>query len=113
MRTGQLVLVKCKFRRGAFSGERVFRLPMAEAPNEYVGIAPVGHCLDQNQVRLGRDQPSVDVEIDGFIEAYLIANGGAQARIELPDGEAIRVPIGQVAYQREQDQGSKYVPVRS
>jgi len=113
MRNGQLVLVSCKLRRGAFSGERVFQLPMAVVRDDYIGIAPVAHCLDQHRLPLGRDQPPGEVEIDGFVEAFLIANGSAEARIELPDGEAISVPIVQVAYQREPDPRSNYVPVRS
>ena len=112
MRNGQLVLVVCKIRMGAFSGERVFELRMAGAQGDYIGIAPVDHCLDANRNPLGRDQPPTGVEIDGFVEAFLIANGGVEARIELPDGEAIRVPVEQVQYQKEFDRGSTYVPIR-
>jgi hypothetical protein len=113
MRNGQLVLVNCKIRSGAFSGERVFQLRMAGGEGDYIGIAPVDHCLDAHRNPLGRDQPPAEVEIDGFVEAFLIANGGDEARIELPDGEVICVPAGQVPYQREPDRGSKYVPVGS
>ena len=113
MRNGQLVLVSCKIRRGAFSGERVFQLPMAEDQGDYIGLAPVDHCLDERLDPLGRDQPPAEVDIDGFVEAFLIANGGVEARIELPDGEAVRVSVAQLPYQKEPDRGSKYVPVGS
>lgn len=112
MRNGQLVLVLCQIKRGAFSGERVFQVPMAGGRGDYIGIAPVDHCLDGQRNPLRRDQPPAGVDIEGFVEAFLITNGGEEARIELPDGEAIRVPVRQVPYQREADQGSKYVPVR-
>lgn len=113
MRNGQLVLVKCKIRKGAFSGERVFQLSMPHGNGEYIGIAPVDHCFDDERNTLGRTQPEIGKEIDGFIEAYVITNGGDEARIELPDGEAIYVSVEQVAFQRETDRGSKYVPVGS
>jgi len=113
MRNGQLVLVTCKIRRGAFSGERVFQLPMSGGQGDYIGIAPVDHCLDEDRKHLRRDRPTDDDEIEGFIEAFLIANGGAEARIELPDGEAIRVPVEQVPFRMESDRGSNYVPVGS
>lgn len=113
MRNGQLVLVSCKIRRGAFSGERVFQLPMAGEPGDYIGIAPADHCLDKDRNPLGRDRPPAGDEIEGFVEAFLIANGGDEARIELPDGEAIRVPFDRVPYQKEPDRGSRYVPVGS
>ena len=62
---------------------------------------------------LDRDQPPDGADIDGFVEAYLIANGSDEARIELPDGEAIRVQVEQLPYRRESDRGSKYVPIGS
>jgi hypothetical protein len=86
---------------------------MTGGNGEYIGIAPVDHCFDENRNILGRAQPPTGDEIDGYLEAYVIANGGDDARIELPDGEAIYVPIEQVAFQRETDRGSKYVPVGS
>ncbi len=113
MQNGRLVLVTCRIRGGAFSGERVFQLPMARRGGDYIGIAPVDHCRDRDLNLLGRDQPSPDQEIEGYVEAYLIANGGAEARIELPDGEAIDVPVDQVSYQKDPNLESKYVPVGS
>jgi hypothetical protein len=113
MRNGQLVLVACRLHKGAFSGERVFRLPMAGSRDDYIGIAPVSHCFDEDLKPLGRNEPPGDSEIDGFIEAYLISNGGSEARVELPDGEAIRIPTSRVSHQRETGRGSAYVPVGS
>ncbi len=113
MQNGQLVLVKCKIRRGAFSGERVFQLSMAGGQGDYIGIAPVDHCLDEQRNPLNRDQPPTGVDVDGYLEAFLIANGNAEARIELPDGEAVRVSIEQLPYRKESDRGFKYVPVGS
>ena len=49
MRDGQLVLVSCKIQKGAFSGERIVQLTMADGQGEYIGISPVGHCLGENQ----------------------------------------------------------------
>lgn len=113
MRNGQMVLVACKIGTGAFSRERVFRLPMAGDRDEYIGIAPVDHCRDSKVAPLDRDQPPAGSEIDGYIDAFLISNGGAEARVELPDGEAITIPAEQVKFLQTADRGPKYVSVGS
>jgi hypothetical protein len=113
VRNGQLVLVACTIRPGAFSGERVFQLPMSAPLDEYVGIAPVAHCFDQEKNPLTKGHPPEGSVIDGFVEAYLISNGGDSAKIELPDGEAVIVAATLVPYRRESDREAKYVPVGS
>ena len=73
MNYGQTVWVACTIKAGAFLGERVVQLPMAEgSTDQYSGIAPVRYCLDGQKNPLGRNQPTRDTEIDGFIVAILM-----------------------------------------
>lgn len=45
--------------------------------------------------------------------AFLIANGGDQATVELPNGEAVEVPASQVPFRQAQDREAQYVPLGS
>jgi hypothetical protein len=110
MNRGQMVLVACTIEAGAFSGERVFRLATAQR-EEYSGVVPSHYCFDSKRRPLGRDQPPRGKPINGFIEAFLVENGGATAIVELPDGEVVQVSVSQVPYRKSQDRESQYVPV--
>ncbi len=111
MERGQMVLVSCTIEAGAFSGERVFRLKLVDGTADYSGVAPVRYCFTAEQATLGRDQPPRGHAIEGFVEAFLISNGGDQATVELPDGEAVRVNLSQVPFRQAPGRKSKYVPV--
>lgn len=110
MNRGQLVLVACKIEAGAFSGERVFRLSTTQR-DDYSGVVPSRYCFDKKRQPLGRDQPARGKPIDGYIEAFLVENGGDTATLELPDGEVVAVGLSQVPYRKSQDRQSQYVPV--
>jgi hypothetical protein len=107
----QNVLVACTIEAGAFSGERVFRLTLADGQTEYSGVAPAHYCFTKDQQPLGRDQPPQGQRIDGYIEAFLVSNGGDEAMVEFPDGEAVRVKLGQVPYRQDRDRKLQYVPL--
>jgi hypothetical protein len=115
MNYGQTVLVACTIEPGAFSGERIVTFPIVEGPaQEYSGIAPVHYCLDEQTQPLGRDQPTKGNFIKGYVEAFLIANGGDRAYVELPDGQAVRVVVSRVKIvQKPKHQEPEYVPLGS
>jgi hypothetical protein len=111
MERGQMVLVACKIEAGAFSGERIFHLRLADGKTEYVGVAPVHSCFSPEKTALGRGEPSPGQMLDGFIEAFVVSNGGAEATIELPDGVPVPVSLSQVPYRLKRGLESHYVPV--
>lgn len=110
MNRAQIVLVACTIESGAFSGERVVRLSTAEQ-GEYSGVVPSHYCFDGKRQPIGRDQPPRGKPIKGYIEAFLVDNGGDTARVELPNGEVVPVELSQVPYRKSHDRESQYVPV--
>jgi hypothetical protein len=78
--------------QGAFSGEMVFT---KETVNQgpYVGIAPRRDCRKENGQPIAENELNQKQEIGGKLVTRLIANGGEIARIALPDGEAVTVPV--------------------
>src|ERR1700733_902572 len=100
---GQTVLVACALSEGAFSAERVFRLTLADGKTTYSGVAPLHYCLTSGKKPLKQDQPAPGQSIEGYVEAFLVANGGEQAMVELPDGEAVRVNVSQVPFRQDQN----------
>lgn len=114
MRDGQMVLVACAIEAGAFSGERVIRLKLADSGQEFTGIVPFHYCRQSEDTKLGANQPAPgSAPIEGFVEAFLISNGGEQATVELPGGDVVRVDVQEVPFELRQGQGDRYVPVRS
>jgi len=111
MKRGEMVLVACSLEAGAFSGERIFTLDLADTQSSYSGVVPAHYCFDENQQSLNQNQPAKDKPINGFVEAFLVANGGDQATVEFPDGEALRISLSQIRFRQDQPQGTKYVPV--
>jgi hypothetical protein len=111
MNHGQTVLLACQISPSGFSGERVFRIPL---PNktEYVGVAPVDYCRRDDQSPVGSNEPPKGQRISGFVEGRLIANDGREAKVALPDGEAITVPLERISYV-SQPKEMAYVSVRS
>lgn len=114
MGNSQMVLVACLIEAGAFSGERVIRLKLADSGREFTGIVPLHYCRRTEDTKLGADQPAPgSAPIQGFVEAFLISNGGEAATVELPSGDVVRVNVQEVPYELRQSQGDRYVPVRS
>jgi hypothetical protein len=112
MNRGDMVLVGCTIEAGAFSGERVFRLGLADG-EEYSGVAPVHYFRDGETRPLGRNVPPAGRSITGYVEGFLVEDGGDQATVELPDGEAHRVPRSQVPFRQSRDREAPYVPLGS
>jgi hypothetical protein len=100
MRDGHMVLVACSIEVGAFSGERVIRLNLADSSQGFTGIVPFHYCRQSEDTKLEPHQPAPgSAPIDGFVEAFLISNGGEQATVELPSGDVVRVDVREVPYQ--------------
>jgi hypothetical protein len=109
MDRGQTVLVSCSIEKGAFSGERVFHLTLADG-SEYFGVAPAHYCFKDPETAVSRDEPAEGASIPGFVEAILISNGGDKAMVELPDGEAVQVEASQIPF-RQKRKETRYVPL--
>jgi hypothetical protein len=112
MNRGDMVLVGCTIEAGAFSGERVFRLGLADG-EEYSGVAPVHHLRDGEKRPLGRNVPPAGRSIAGYVEGFLVEDGGDRATVEFPNGEAHRVHTSQVPFRRSRDREAPYVPTGS
>ena len=114
MGNSQMVLVACLIESGAFSGERVIRLRLADSGQEFTGIVPLHYCRRSEDAKLGADQPAPgSVPIEGFVEAFLVSNGGEAATVELPSGDVVRVDVQEVPYELRESRGESYVPVGS
>ncbi len=113
MNLGQMVLVACALEVGGFSGERAFKLKLAGGTDEYSGIAPLHYCRTDEKSALPADQPPRGMSIPGFVEAFLVSNGGDQATVELPDGEAVRVDRARVLIRQDKVQEPAYVSIGS
>jgi hypothetical protein len=111
MGRGQTVLLACRISPSSFSGERVFRITLADNA-EYIGIAPVDYCRQYDQSAVGSNEPTKGRQINGFVEGHLLENGGAEAKVALPDGEVITVPSDRISFVSEPTE-TTYVPVGS
>jgi hypothetical protein len=110
MNKGQTVLLVCQISRSGFSGERVFRLTLADG-TEYVGVAPVDYCYHPDKSPLGTDDPPQGQRIDGLVEGRVIENGGRVAKVAMPDGEVIEVSLDRIPFGRSKQ--TDYVPLGS
>jgi hypothetical protein len=109
MNRGQTVLLACQISASSFSEERVFRITLANN-TEYVGIAPVDYCRRQDQSAIGLNEPPKGKRISGFVEGRVIEDGRREAKVALPDGEAITVPLDRISFVSEPKE-TTYVPV--
>lgn len=85
---GQQVFLKCEISMGGFSGERVFELSTTSG-SDYAGIAPVAYCRRDDGSCYNVHEPRSKER--GKVMARLIRNGGNEAFVAIPDGEAISV----------------------
>jgi hypothetical protein len=84
----QLVAIYCKISPGAFSGERVFSIDLANG-DKYKSLAPRQFCWNgQNQI-VEKDEPQS--EIEGLIAARIVEDIEGQFIVEIPDGNIIAV----------------------
>ncbi|MFI5386964.1 MAG: hypothetical protein ACHQ50_12690 [Fimbriimonadales bacterium] len=111
MNRGQTVLLACEISPSSFSGERVFRITLANN-TEYVGVAPIDYCRRQDRATVGSNEPAKGTRISGFVEGRVLNNGGPEARVALPDGEVITVPFDRISFVSEPKE-TIYVPVGS
>lgn len=105
------VLLACRISPSSFSGERVFRITLVNN-TEYLGVAPVDYCRRQDRSAIGSNEPAKGKRINGFVEGRVLENGGSEAKVALPDGEVITVPIDRISFVSESRETS-YVPVGS
>jgi hypothetical protein len=112
MNHGQIILLGCEISSSGFSGERVFRIRLANK-TEYVSVAPVDYCRRQDHTPIGSHEPPKGERIKGFVEGRMIKNGGSEAKVALPDGEAITVPLDRISVVTEPEEITYYVPVGS
>jgi len=110
MRRTRSVAISCSISRSAFSGERVFRLVLADRTT-HVGTAPTNHCRLRNGRPVNADEPQQGSEIDGLVDGLLIENAGETALIALPDGATVRIANEHIHYPLEE--APRYVPVGS
>ena len=107
MSRGQTVLVSCEIGPGPFSGERLFRLELKNGQT-YSGLAPIHYCFNTSKRPIDPREFTNRPMIDGLIEAVLVANGGEDATVELPDGQAVTIKMSQVPY-RQTSRETEYV----
>lgn len=79
--------VHCNLYKSAFSGEVVFAVRTTEG-QLYEGVAPKHYANPSDPLGV---QP-----IGGTVDVRVIGNGGGEARVRMPDGEAVSVPADTV-----------------
>jgi hypothetical protein len=90
----QLVAIKCIVAPGAFSGERLFNVQLANGES-YGSLAPRQFCWNSGGAIVAIDEPTT--AIDGYVAARVVEEIDAtQALVEVPDGQIIAVDIGSV-----------------
>jgi hypothetical protein len=89
-----LVAIPCRLAPGAFSGERIFEVRMANGQT-YTGVAPRHFCWNARGSLVGEDEPTA--EVDGKVAAKVVEEiDDEQTAVEVPDGAVIAVDNGQV-----------------
>lgn len=89
-----LVALPCKLSPGAFSGERIFDVKMADG-HLYTGVAPHHFCWNAKGTIVGEGEP--DSEEEGEIAAKVVEQiDDNQIAVEVPDGEVIAVDKDQI-----------------
>lgn len=93
-RHNTLVALPCKLSPGAFSGERVIDIELANG-QIYTSVAPRHFCWNASGKLVGEREPST--EVDGMVAARVIDElDENQFAVEIPDGEVIAVDRGLV-----------------
>jgi hypothetical protein len=89
------IYLACQLTQGSFSGEIIFEVETLDK-GRYVGVAPRRDCVHANGDKIDANELEGQ-EIDGKIATLLIGNGGDIARVALPDGESIKVPVSLIS----------------
>ena len=105
------VLIACQISPSSFSGERVFRITLS-GKKDHVGIAPVGLCHHLDRARLESNEPPKGKRINALVEGRIVEKLGTEAKVALPDGEVITVPIDRISFVSESRE-TTYVPIGS
>jgi hypothetical protein len=100
MTRGGAVLLACEISRSGLSGERVFRAQLDDH-TAHIGVAPVDYCRTPDRMPIGPNEPVEGTRINGFIEGYVVENSGNEAKVALPDGEFVLVPIERISFVSE------------
>lgn len=86
----RLVAIRSKIIRGAFSGERIFELKLADNTS-YRSVAPRHFFWNDQGSILLKDEPADELE-DGLVAARFVDYvDDNQWIVEVPDGEVIAV----------------------
>jgi hypothetical protein len=85
--SNQSVFLRCTIEKGAFSGERIFKLDTPNGGN-YVGVAPTDYCKFESHEILQNGSLS---QINGKLEARLIERSNGKSIVSIPNGEVIYV----------------------
>lgn len=84
-----LIALDSKISPGAFSGERLFSVRLANDEN-YVGLAPREFCWNEDDVLVGKNEP--EKSINGKVAARVVREvDPEQFVVEVPDGTCIAV----------------------
>jgi hypothetical protein len=105
------VLIACQISPSSFSGERVFRITLSDS-QDHVGVAPVGYCHRLDRTHIEPNEPPKGKRINGLVEGRVVENLGTEAKVALPDGEVITVPIDRISFVSESRE-TTYVPIGS
>ena len=88
-RNSILVAVPCKLAPAMFSGERVFKLKLADG-QEYASVAPRYFCFNSAGQLVKEYEPSS--EVDGLVAAkWRYEIDEKEVAVEVPDGNIIAV----------------------
>jgi hypothetical protein len=94
MGTNKLAAIPCKLFPGMFRSERVFEVRLANG-EVYRGIAPRHFCWNALGRIVAEDEDTNGG--DGKVAAkVLYVLDGDQVAVEVPDGEVLAVPAGQI-----------------
>jgi hypothetical protein len=80
--------MECKLYPSAFSGEVIFQVNTTNKES-YEGVAPKQYVKSSTQ-------PTKE-GVDGQVDVRVLANGGNEARVSVPDGQVLSVPADKVS----------------
>jgi hypothetical protein len=101
------VFLNCKISLGAFSGERVFEVQQVSG-EMYIGLSPLHYCFHLDGNMLGHSEPAQGITMPGKLAARKISVETKAARVAIPDGRAISVPLNLIS---ERPLGGGHVPI--
>ena len=107
---GDTVLVRCSIEAGAFSGERVFRLPTADGI-EYSGTAPRHYCLDAWCLPLVDGCPGSGELMEGYVESNIVTVKDDYVIVRFPSGDSYPVRPESVRFKVVSVNTVRYEPI--